>query len=164
MSHARLRHTLVYLLTAHLIAFVIVSATIQPRPGGDGSSKWSADTRKGKGSRHKAGPTPGFTGGSGLDNNNVPWCTSRALPGCQSCPDGTRCTACWQQYPNGTGSRFVPNHFTGQCGKQPPLISARAASMQKYSSPGSVQHAMAANSVAHLRCHPSSLPGLVMPF
>jgi hypothetical protein len=101
------------LLTFYLISAHVVRAAIQPRPGSSSSS----GRDRGKHS-WGTGPSPGFTGGQALDNNIVQWCDSAQLPGCQSCADGTRCTACWVQYPDATGSSFVLNRFTGQCGKQ----------------------------------------------
>jgi hypothetical protein len=111
------------ILITCIVCLHLVSATIAPRPG----SSWSGGSSSSKGRKsYYAGPRPGFTGGQALNNNRPRWCTSPELPGCQACYDG-RCTACWGQYPNTTGtsyglgppggSRFVLNLATGQCGK-----------------------------------------------
>jgi hypothetical protein len=125
MSSRKQPKELQFIIIICIVCLHLVSATIAPRPG----SSWSGGSSSSKGKKsYYAGPRPGFTGGQALNNNRPRWCTSPDLPGCQACYDG-RCTACWSQYPNTTGtsyglgppggSRFVLNLATGQCSKYP---------------------------------------------
>jgi hypothetical protein len=111
------------LILLYVLGTCSVSAIIAPRPGTQSTyGKWSGSSSSGSRrdrGKHAQGvhPAPGFTGGQALNNNDVRWCSNPDLPACQSCADGVTCTACWNQYPDAAGSRFVLNTFSGQCGK-----------------------------------------------
>jgi hypothetical protein len=84
--------------------------------GSQGQQQQQQQQRTGHGKSDA--PNVGFGGGSGLNNNRVVWCRDPGLPGCQSCPNSASqgCLACWYQFPNATGSSFVLNPATRQCG------------------------------------------------